>query len=94
MRRWCIARTIGVRNRRRPDQHTVPCAVRLRVPHVALILGFALKPWQEPPCCVVDPNEPRVGEEEAAKLLRRMLKAGISRWHPDPLRELERREKA
>jgi hypothetical protein len=48
-----------------------------------------LKPWQTPPCYVADVNEPRVGEESAAKLLRRMLKAGISRWHPDPLAALE-----
>jgi hypothetical protein len=48
-----------------------------------------LKLWQTPPCCVRDENEPRVGEEEAAKLLRRMAKAGISRWHPDPLAALE-----
>ncbi len=53
-----------------------------------------LKPWQTPPCHVEDENEPCVGEEEAAKLLRRMLKAGVSRWHPDPLRALEEREKA
>jgi hypothetical protein len=42
-----------------------------------------------PPCCVADENEPRIGEESAAKLLRRMLKAGISRWHPDPVAVLE-----
>jgi hypothetical protein len=53
-----------------------------------------LKPWQVPPCVVEDLNEPRVGEEEAAKLLRRMLRAKISRWHPDPLQALEEREKA
>jgi hypothetical protein len=51
--------------------------------------NLRLRPWQMPPCCVADENEPRVGEESAAKLLRRMLKAGISRWHPDPMRALE-----
>jgi hypothetical protein len=44
-----------------------------------------LKPWQTPPCHVADENEPRVGEEEVAKLLRRMLKAGISRSTPTRL---------
>jgi hypothetical protein len=51
--------------------------------------NLRLKLWQTPPCFVADENEPRVGEEEAAKLLHRMLKAGISRWHPDPLAALE-----
>jgi hypothetical protein len=53
-----------------------------------------LKPWQVPPCIVEDPDVPRVGEEEAAKLLRRMLRAKMSRWSPDHIAELERREKA
>ena len=52
-------------------------------------VSLKLKPWQTPPCFVADENEPRVGEEEAAKLLRRMLRAGISRWHPDPMAALE-----
>jgi hypothetical protein len=51
--------------------------------------SMRLKPWQEPPCHVADENEPRVGEEAAAKLLHRILKAGISRWHPDPMAALE-----
>jgi hypothetical protein len=50
-----------------------------------------LKPWQEPPMHV-DPDNPKAGEAEAAALLRRMLQAGISRWHPDPLAALEERE--
>jgi hypothetical protein len=51
-----------------------------------------LKPWQTPPCAVRDENEPRVGEEDAARLLRRMLKAGISEFHPDPMAALDRHE--
>jgi hypothetical protein len=43
-----------------------------------------LKPWQVPPLHVDDPNNPGAGEGEAAALLRRMLRAGVSRWHPDP----------
>jgi hypothetical protein len=53
------------------------------------IRALKLKSWQSPPCCVSDENEPRIGEESAAKLLHRMLKAGISRWHPDPMVALE-----
>jgi hypothetical protein len=43
--------------------------------------NMGLQLWDVPPCCVVDENAPRVGEEVAAKVLRNMLKAGISRWH-------------
>jgi hypothetical protein len=52
-----------------------------------------LKPWQTPPCWVEDAHEPKRGEEEAAKLLRRMLRSGVSRWHLDPLAALEKSEK-
>jgi hypothetical protein len=48
-----------------------------------------LRPWQEPPSHVSDAFEPRRGEEAAARILRKMLKAGVSRWHPDPLAALE-----
>jgi hypothetical protein len=51
--------------------------------------NMRLRPWEEPPCHVGDPHEPRRGEEAGAKVLRRMLKAGISRWHPNPLAALE-----
>jgi hypothetical protein len=51
-----------------------------------------LKPWQSPPCHVIDEHEPQVGEEMGAKLLRKMLWAGISRWHPDPMSALATRE--
>jgi hypothetical protein len=57
------------------------------------IANLRLKPWQEPPCHVEDPNEPRRGEEHAAKLLRKMLKAGLSRWHPNPPAALEASER-
>ena len=39
----------------------------------------------EHPPCVVDVDEPG----PAAVLLGRMLKAGVSRWEPDPLRALK-----
>jgi hypothetical protein len=49
-----------------------------------------LKPWQIPPCHVADPDNPAPGEATAAKILRKMLAAGLSRWHPDPLAGLEK----
>ena len=51
--------------------------------------NMGLRPWETPPCCIADENEPRVGEEVAAKVLRLMLRAGISRWHPNPIGALE-----
>ena len=46
-----------------------------------------LRPWQSPPCDVAeDATSPR--EVAPAELLRRMLAAGVSRWHPDPLAAL------
>jgi hypothetical protein len=47
-----------------------------------------LKPWQWPPCWVNDPDDPDdpadMQERAAAELLRRMLRAGVSKYHPDP----------
>jgi hypothetical protein len=55
-----------------------------------------LRPWETPPCWVIDPDSPPDfgegesagrnydGRAQAAKLLRKMLALGISRWHPDP----------
>jgi hypothetical protein len=38
-----------------------------------------LRPWEDPPC-IVDEDD----GGPAGKFLRRMLAAGVSRWHPDP----------
>jgi hypothetical protein len=46
--------------------------------------ALQLRPWQQPPCDV-DPDSTAPRQVEAVKLLRRMLAAGVSRWHPDPL---------
>jgi hypothetical protein len=53
--------------------------------------ALRLKPWQSPPCWVADENEPRVGEEDAARLLRRMLKAGYPSSTRTPWRPWQRR---
>ena len=42
--------------------------------------ALQLKPRQSPPCAPAD--------KSAQKLLRKMLEAGISRFHPDPVRAL------
>lgn len=42
-----------------------------------------VRPWQEPPC-VADENDPDERDPQAQWLLRRMLKAGLSRYEPDP----------
>lgn len=57
-----------------------------------------LTPWEcWPPCAVnvddVDaPGCAHQGISKSAKLLRRMLALGISRWHPDPLAAIEAAE--
>jgi hypothetical protein len=38
-----------------------------------------------PPCHVNDPDNPVREERKAARLQQRMLRAGVSKWHPDPL---------
>jgi hypothetical protein len=58
------------------------------------VATLGLKPWQPPPAHVNDPDHPEPGEETAAALLQRMLKVGVSRWHPTPLVALEAAERA
>jgi hypothetical protein len=46
--------------------------------------ALRLPVWESPPCVA------RVrGKDRAARLLRRMLRRGISRWHPNPLAAIE-----
>jgi hypothetical protein len=47
-------------------------------------LGLQCKPWQTVPARGDRPQLPPEGRE----LLRRMLKAGISQYHPDPIAAL------
>jgi hypothetical protein len=58
-----------------------------------------LKPWQSPPCEIGDPDACEFvrgddihGYRTAARLLRRLLEAGLSRYEPDPIAALERAE--
>ena len=49
----------------------------------AQMRAIRLPPWERPPC-VASPR----GKHRAARLLRRMARRGISRWHPNPLAAL------
>jgi hypothetical protein len=57
-----------------------------------------LKPWEFPPIWIDDISatlkEPPESKDRhrAAKLLQRLLAAGLSRYEPDPLAALERVE--
>ena len=44
-----------------------------------------LLPLESPPCWGDSPHHP---DPAANKLLQRMLAAGVSRWHPDPMAAL------
>jgi hypothetical protein len=46
--------------------------------------ALRLRPWEEPPC-IVDAHDDHERDKDAQKLLRDMLAAGVSRFHPDPL---------
>ena len=48
--------------------------------------SLKLKPWQTPPCWS-EPDDYR--HRQAAKLLREMLAAGLSRFEPHPLAAIE-----
>jgi hypothetical protein len=50
-----------------------------------------LQPWEHPPVWCHDPDD-YPESPEAAQLLRRMLKAGVSRYDPDPMSALEKAE--
>jgi hypothetical protein len=50
--------------------------------------SLKLKPWEFPPCWV-EPDDRQ--HRQAAKLLREMLAAGVSCWHPDPLAALDQK---
>jgi len=65
--------------------------------YVCQTTSLRLKPWQVPPC-MMDEDDPDIDDpdaddvmdiRQAGKLLRRMLAAGVSRWHPDPIAAME-----
>ena len=56
------------------------------------IEALRLHPWEMPPC-LGDLDNGSGRDERAWALLGRMRKAGVSRWHPDPMSALEKAEK-
>lgn len=54
-----------------------------------------LQPWQSPPVWIDDPDEVLADtsaedhERAAARLLKKMLALGISKFHPDPLAAID-----
>ena len=59
--------------------------------------SLRLRVWESPPCwvCETDPDtaDDHCGEASARELLRKMRAAGISRYHPDPMRALAARKR-
>jgi hypothetical protein len=61
--------------------------------------ALGLAPWQRPPCLIEDPEaalrgpDDLSGRHNAARLLQRMIKAKVSRWHPDPMAALAEAER-
>lgn len=51
--------------------------------------ALQLKPWNSPPC-VASADDPDERDKDAQKLLRKMLAAGVSRYHPNPMAALRR----
>ena len=58
--------------------------------HCCQVRALALRPWQCAPSSV-DENDPDEQDKAAQKLLRQMLKAGVSRYEPDPMAALKGR---
>ena len=50
--------------------------------------NLELRPHEVAPCWVIDPDDPRI-DQEAAKLVREMLKAGVSQYHPNPMQAIK-----
>jgi hypothetical protein len=57
---------------------------------VAQIVALKLTPWEIPPCATCD------GEDNTphGRLLAKMLRHGISQWHPDPLAAIKEKKTA
>jgi hypothetical protein len=56
--------------------------------------ALELKPHETPPCHINNPETVRKEEQTAAKLLRRMLRHGVSKYDPDPRAALAAAESA
>ena len=56
-------------------------------------IALGLKPWQTPPCDADENDIANQHEHDAAKLSRRMLSHGVSRYAPDPIAAIEAKGK-
>jgi hypothetical protein len=65
----------------RPRQRTAMLAA-----FICQCRNLELKPGDTAPCWVINPDK---DERSAAKLVRKLLKAGVSQCHPDPMRALK-----
>jgi hypothetical protein len=54
--------------------------------------SLRLRPWQAPPCHC-DENDPKESDRTGQLLLQNMLAVGVSRYSPDPVRELKQRKR-
>ena len=57
------------------------------------IAALKLRPWEMPPCLGDLDINGSGRDEQAMRLLKRMRHAGVSRWHPDPIKACEAAEK-
>ena len=57
------------------------------------IEALKLRPWEMPPC-LGDLDNGSGRDAQAWRLLKRMRKAGVSRWHPSPLEACQKAEAA
>jgi hypothetical protein len=60
--------------------------------HCCQVRALSLRPWQCSPSSA-DENDPDEPDKDAQKLLRQMLRAGLSRFEPDPMRGLKARRR-
>jgi len=77
----------GMRKSERPDEWACTPEPSEEVASFAAYIAQSgalnLPPWECPPC-----NSDGTGNSPAARLHRRMVKAGVSPFHPDPLKAL------
>ena len=101
----CEALELAVQQCRADPVHTEQIADKLRNEDWETVAEFCsyscqmnslnLKPWEISPCEIDNPDDPDdlprpyEGRYEAADLLKRMLAAGVSKFHPDPLAAIE-----
>jgi hypothetical protein len=61
--------------------------------HCVQTRSLHLRPWQVPPCSAnEDATDAR--DTDAQRLLRKMLRAGLSRYEPDPIRAMKKKSVA